>query len=181
MTQTVTNSLSLLVLISNVAIAGAVILFLLYLSGVNKTYWERLLKYLKGRKLWFAFVISLTATLGSLFFSEIAGFEPCKLCWFQRIFMYPLPIILGVSLFKGKKDVEWYVKPLSVIGFLIAAYHYYIQINPQPLVPCSTVGFSVSCSTRFVTNFGYITIPFMSLTAFLMITFLMISKIYGKK
>lgn len=181
MAQTVVESLSFLTLLFNIAIVGVVILFLLNWSGINKSYWEKFLNLVKKKGLVLAFIVSLTATLGSLFFSEVAGFEPCKLCWFQRIFMYPLPIILGVSLFKGRKDVESYVKPLSLIGLLIAVYHYYIQINPQPLAPCSTVGFSVSCSARFITHFGYITIPFMSLTAFLIVTLLMVIRIYGKK
>lgn len=181
MAQTVVKFLSLLTLLSNIAIAIGVILFLLNWANIATDYWKKLLKLIGKKGLLFALLVSLTATLGSLFFSEVAGFTPCKLCWLQRIFMYPLPVILGVSLFKKKKDVEWYVKPLSLIGLAIAVYHYYLQLNPQPLAPCSTVGFSVSCSTRFVTNFGYITIPFMSLTAFLMVSLFMIVRIYGKK
>lgn len=181
MTETVIKSLSFLTLLSNAVMIGAFCLFLLSWAEINKNYWKKFLKYIKDKGLVFAFIISLTGTFGSLFLSEIAGFTPCKLCWFQRIFMYPLPFIIGVSIFKKKREVESYVKPLSLAGLLIAAYHYYIQLNPQPLVPCSTVGFSVSCSDRFVTHFGYITIPFMSLTAFFMISALMIIRIYGKK
>ena len=131
-------------------------------------------KYTKKRALLFAFAISLSSVLGSLYFSEIAGFEPCKLCWFQRVFMYPLPIILGIALFREARDVIYYAMPLSVIGGLFALYHYILQMSTNPLAPCSTIGFSVSCSERFITHYGYITIPFMSLTGFVIIFLLLL-------
>lgn len=90
--------------------------------------------------------------------------------------MYPLPLIIGTALIKKTKDVAYYVLPLAIFGTLIAAYHYKLQISPTPLAPCSTIGFSASCSDRFVTNYGYITIPWMALSAFALITLFMLLK-----
>jgi len=161
--------LSLLTLIANVLVALIIVDKFInkYLKKVEV--WRNLKKTLEKNALFLSFLIGLTATLGSLYLSEVRAFTPCKLCWFQRIFMYPIPIILGVSLFKKARDVALYVIPLSLIGSLIAIYHYYLQINPDPLVPCTTVGFSVSCNETFFTYFGYITIPWMSFSAFILI------------
>lgn len=171
MTDFILNSLSLLTLLSNIAL----VLFIpLYFIGKKIKYWKILEKIFKNRGLLFAFIVSLSSTLGSLYFSEVASFEPCKLCWLQRVFMYPLPIILGVALFKKTRDVFYYALPLSVIGGLLALYHYILQMSANPLAPCSTIGFSVSCSERFFTYYGYITIPFMSLTGFVVISLLLL-------
>ena len=173
--------LSILTLLTNIALGVFILLYLLSRVGIFKTPWKFLVKKITPRAILLGFIVALTATLGSLYLSEIRGFEPCKLCWFQRVFMYPLPIILGVSLWKKTKDVWQYVLPLSVIGLLIAVYHYYYQVTGSTLIPCSTVGFSVSCSQRFFTYFGYITIPWMSLSAFALITTAMLLVKYQKR
>lgn len=141
---------------------------------------------LTSKALLWGLVISLTATAGSLFFSEIAQFGPCKLCWFQRIFMYPLPILFGVAMYKKDLGIRIYALKLAVIGAVIAAYHYFLQIhsilfpNVSLDTPCSTVGYSPSCSEYFVLNYGYITIVMMSLTAFALIALIMIKSIWKK-
>ena len=171
--QTVVSLLALITLVSNV---GFLLILLVTIASKFGKRLKRIaskhIKLLTSNLLILSFMVSLTATLGSLYFSEVANFEPCKLCWIQRIFMYPLPIILGVAIYKKLNDVWNYVIPLSLVGVLIAAYHYYYQVTGSPLIPCSSVGFSVSCSERFFTHYGYITIPWMSLSAFLYIFFL---------
>jgi disulfide bond formation protein DsbB len=120
--------------------------------------------------LWIAFIGATIATLGSLYYSEIAGFEPCRLCWYQRIFMYPLVLILGVSLWR-KRDASDYLLALAIPGALIAAYHWGIQ-----MMALATPGFSDSCSAlgascisaEFMT-LGFISIPFLSLSMFLLL------------
>jgi disulfide bond formation protein DsbB len=116
-----------------------------------------------------AFVVALVATLGSLAFSEILHLPPCVLCWYQRILMYPLVIILGVGILRKDTKVYMYVLPLSILGLAIALYHSLIQwgIIPDTLSPC-TLG--VSCTTRQINLLGFITIPFMSLVTFTLIT-----------
>lgn len=131
--------------------------------------------------LYLAWLQAWVATLGSLFFSEVMKFPPCKLCWFQRIFMYPLVAILTVGIVNKDKNVHRYVLPLSITGFFIALYHnlIYYHIISESLVPCSQ---GVSCTTKFFAWFGFITIPLLSLIAFTVITVCMLwYKKYSKK
>lgn len=125
--------------------------------------WRKLLSYVSRRRLLLAFLVSLTATLGSLFFSEIAGLEPCKLCWFQRIFMYPQAVILLVAYLKRDELVGKYIVPLAGIGILFSAYNIYIQ---QINAPTSCSASNASCDVIEFIKFGYITIPVMAFTAF---------------
>lgn len=153
-------------------IAGQAILAVLIISLVIKRN-EPFIFFAKNA-LAFSFLVALTATLGSLFYSEVTGYEPCKLCWFQRIFMYPQAIILGLAWLKKDYGIALYGIILSSIGALIAGYHYLLQIGLVPSINCSAVGYSVSCSKRFVMQFGYITIPMMAFTVFLLIIIFMI-------
>ncbi|PIT89206.1 MAG: disulfide bond formation protein B [Candidatus Levybacteria bacterium CG10_big_fil_rev_8_21_14_0_10_36_7] len=123
-------------------------------------------KFLSQNSLYFAFFVSSIAVAGSLFLSEIALFTPCKLCWFQRIFMYPQVVILGIGAFKDDFNIKKYSIVLSIFGFLIASYHYLLQLYPNILQCNDEVA---SCSAKQFASFGYITIPMMSATAFLLI------------
>lgn len=137
-------------------------------SPIKKTA-EHALSALASQGLVFGFLVALTSTVVSLIYSDIIGYEPCKLCWVQRIFLYPQVIILGLALWKKTKDSEVYCLALSVIGGVIAAYHFYGQsFNPNALPACDFAG-GASCAIRFFVEFGYVTIPMMSLTAFLLI------------
>ncbi len=157
--------LSLLTVLGQLIILAAVLEYLL-----NKNF----LNPFRQKALGLAFLVALAAMSGSLFYSEIAGFDPCKLCWYQRILMYPQVLLLGLALWKREgKQIAPYSIFLSSVGALIAGYHYLLQLDLVPSLPCSAVGYSVSCSQRFVLQFGYITIPMMSLTVFLLIIFLM--------
>lgn len=167
-----TNSFSFLTLITDVFIVFS--LGILGFSLVSKNYKQlkknRIVSWVGQRGLLLAFIVATVATLGSLFYSEIAGYEPCKLCWFQRIVMYPQAILLGIAWERRDKNIIPYALVLSGIGGIIAAFHYYLQLVPtSPLVPCSVVGVAISCTTREFTHLGYVTIPMMALTAFLLI------------
>ncbi len=125
--------------------------------------------------LYFAWLVSLVATGGSLYFSEVMGFIPCALCWYQRIFMYPLVIILGMASFRSDRKITGYVLPLSVIGLSIAFYHYFLveqKLLGELESPLCQVG--VPCDTKYIEWLGFITIPFLSLVAFTLITILMV-------
>ncbi len=126
--------------------------------------------WLKERVLYLAWLQALVATLGSLFFSEVMGWTPCVLCWYQRILMYPLVAVLAVGILLKDKRVSTYVLPLSIGGFLIAAYHNLLYYGVIQEV-CKQ---GVSCTTRFFAWFGFITIPLLSLLAFAIITTLML-------
>jgi len=130
---------------------------------------EAVLRFFSKYALRIAFGAAFLATLGSLFYSEIAGYEPCKLCWLQRIFMYPQAIILGMALWAKDRAVARYSIVLSAVGAVIAGYHYLLQLGVAPALPCAAVGYSAACSQRFVMQFGYITIPLMAFSAFALI------------
>ena len=125
-------------------------------------------RFFRERGLLVAFVVSLLATAGSLIYSNVIGYAPCSLCWFQRIFMYPQVLLMGIALVRKDSWMKLYGFVFSVIGAAIALYHYTGQLGLSPL-PCSAVGVSVSCSERFVMEFGYITIPMMAFSAFILI------------
>ena len=116
---------------------------------------------------------SIAATLGSLYYSEIKHYTPCVLCWYQRILMYPLIIIIAVGILRKDKNLYQYVLPMSVLGWLIALYHILLQkgILPEAVAPC-VIG--ASCKTAYTGYFGFITIPVMSFTAFTIITLCML-------
>lgn len=113
----------------------------------------------------FSWVIATVATLGSLFFSEVMEFPPCALCWYQRIAMYPLVIILIIGFLKNDRNVTYYALPMSFVGWFIALYHILLAngIIPETAAPCRE---GVSCSTIYLDWFGFITIPLLSFVAF---------------
>ncbi|NPC94156.1 disulfide bond formation protein B [Bacillus sp. WMMC1349] len=125
---------------------------------------------MKNKQLWLygAWIVSLTATIGSLYFSEIRRFIPCELCWYQRIMMYPLVLILGIATFQGDARVKKYVIPLAAVGAIISLTHYLQQKLPwfSGIKPCVT---GVPCTGQYVNWFGFMTIPFLALTAFMLI------------
>lgn len=115
-----------------------------------------------------SFVIALAATLGSLLFGEVLKYPPCTLCWYQRICMYPLVFIFGAAIWYEERNSLKYSLPLSVIGFVIACYHnlLYYGIIPDSIKPCSE---GVSCTSKQIEIFGFLTIPLMSWTSFLIL------------
>jgi disulfide bond formation protein DsbB len=120
---------------------------------------------LAGAELWIAWGFALTAMLGSLYFSEIANFEPCRLCWFQRICMYPLVVLLlGMAIRKDIRNGFWYALPFPIVGMLVGLYHEYITYNPDAETEGCKQG--VSCTVRWIDELGYVTIPTLALTAF---------------
>lgn len=127
--------------------------------------------------LYLAFAQALIATLGSLIFSEILHFPPCVLCWYQRIALYPLVAIFAVGILKKDKNVYFYALPLIAAGWIIALYHnlLYYSLLPEAAAPCIA---GISCTTKFIEWFGFITIPLLSLAAFTTLGILML--IYRK-
>ncbi len=121
---------------------------------------------------WLAWLVALASLVGSLYYSEIVGYPPCSLCWYQRIAMYPLVIILAIAAWKRDTSVRRYVLPLLVLGGLVAAYQYVIGYTPDvEVLGCSL---DVSCTERHIWEFGFVDFPFMSLVAFSLIGTLML-------
>ncbi|MDO8572607.1 MAG: disulfide bond formation protein B [bacterium] len=117
------------------------------------------------------FFISLVSVGISLFYSEILGFVPCGLCWFQRIFLYPQVILAGMAWYKKDNKIADYLIALSGTGALVALYQHYLQMGGSAFVPCPASG--ADCAQRFLFEFGYITFPLMSFTIFVLIMALM--------
>jgi disulfide bond formation protein DsbB len=117
---------------------------------------------------WLAFLVAAAATVGSLYFSEVAGFVPCRLCWFQRIAMYPLSVILLVGAIRRDAAVRWYVLPIAVIGAGVSAYHTLIEWRPAlDTGACELSG--PSCTFVWFEEFGFLTLASMALIGFLTI------------
>lgn len=132
--------------------------------------------FIRSYGLLFAWFVSIIATLGSLFFSEVMYYEPCKLCWLQRICMYPLTIILGYGALKEDRKYATPGVALAMVGLLIASYHYAGQKIKSigRVLPCEA---GVPCSVDYINWLGFITIPLLSLTAFVLIlVFLFLSR-----
>lgn len=138
-----------------------------------KTILTQFLDYLRKYALILAFIQALVATLGSLYYSEILGLIPCLLCWWQRIIMYPSALILFIAALRNDKNIAIYILPLSLIGGLIALYHYLLQITPLSNFNPISCGAWQECSKIDKVYFGFITIPFLSLIAFTNISLLM--------
>jgi disulfide bond formation protein DsbB len=127
---------------------------------------------LLGGELWIAWGIAAIATIGSLWYSEAAEFVPCRLCWFQRIAMYPLAVLLLVAAIRrDTRAGVYYAFVFPIAGALVSAYHLYIEANPDAESEGCKVG--VPCSTKWIDEFGYVTIPMLAITAFLTIAALL--------
>jgi disulfide bond formation protein DsbB len=120
-----------------------------------------------------ALLAAWIATAGSLFFSEVLGWRPCVLCWYQRILMYPLAILLAIGIFRRDRGLHMYVLPFSIAGMGISLYHYLlIKTNWFPPPACAV---DIPCTVDYLDWFGFINIPFLALTAFLIITCMMLT------
>lgn len=134
-------------------------------------------KIISSTIIFLCFLVASVATLGSLFFSEIMDFIPCYMCWYQRIFMYPLVVLFLTALLYPDDKVVKYATPIVVVGLLFAIYHNLLMwgIIPESVVPCRQ---GVPCSTEYFEYFGFINIPFLSLSAYSLILVLLF---IGKK
>jgi disulfide bond formation protein DsbB len=169
-TRDLTNAIS--TGLAAVAIVLQVVLAALLLLALAALVWRparRLLReareMLFGGELWAAWTVALVATLASLYYSEVAHFIPCRLCWYQRIAMYPMAAILLLAAVR--RDVRGgaiYALPLSLAGIGVAAYHIYIEYNPAAESAGCRVG--APCSVKWIDEFGYITLPVLAITAF---------------
>lgn len=171
--ETFSTVFAILTIFAQVAVVFGIIYFF-----ILKKNW----KFVSKNAIAISFVFALSATLGSLVYSDVIGFDPCKLCWLQRIFMYPMAVILGIALLVKDKKAWAYSLGLSSIGILISIYHYYLQLGGGGFTKCSVVGQSASCSERTVWEFGYISIPMMALSAFaVLIVLALIAKKYENR
>lgn len=124
-----------------------------------------------------AWLVASLATLGALFMSEIMGFAPCVLCWYQRIFMFPLVLVLALGLFPFDPKVLRYALPLALVGLLVAVFHLLLTagVIPESMTPCRQ---GIPCATVQIEWFGFVTIPLLSALAFLAINALLVASYF---
>lgn len=162
-TQPLVTAFSVLTVAGQLLAVGILLLLVLRDEGP-------VLRFVHDHALWLMLLTSALATLGSLYFSDIAGWTPCKFCWYQRIAMYPQVLLLLVALWKKDRGIAPYILSLSVVGMLLSAYHYNLQVQAaltplDPTVPCDATGTSCAATSIHFT-FGYITLPVMAFTVF---------------
>lgn len=178
--QAVTDFLSLGTVLADIL---AVVLFIIILGSLQQKGWgKKLADFFGNNAMLFAFLLAIGGTAASLFYSQYAHFAPCELCWIQRGFLYTQAVILFVAMFARKaerrklydKIVEKCCLVLSCCGFAVAAYQTYLQLGGGAIIPCSATG--PSCQYVYFIQYGYVTIPAMSLTAFALILLFMLLK-----
>lgn len=158
-------------LIGDALLILGIFVFIASLKAKKKSIIGKISLFLGKNSVHSALIVSTIATISSLTFSEVLGFNPCKLCWLQRIFIYPQVVVLGTGIMINDTKVRIYSLVLSCIGLLIAVYHILVQFFPNAF-QCSDE--LVKCSAKQSLYYGYITIPVMSATAFAIIILLMV-------
>jgi disulfide bond formation protein DsbB len=138
--------------------AGAIVIARLFPAG------RRVSGELHIASLWLAWVVAVTCMVGSLYFSDSLGLLPCKLCWYQRVAMYPLAVILLVAAIRRDRGVRWYAVPLAGIGIVISVYHYLIEWHPE--WESTSCDITVPCTTPYFRTFGFVSISLMAMCGF---------------
>lgn len=129
--------------------------------------------FIKRNILVLGFTIALIGIAGSLIYSNVIGYPPCMFCWYGRIFLYPQAFLFGYALWKNDHGILPYTTILTVAGALITGYHYFfIDLARLDLIPCAAQG--VSCSIRYVYEWGFVTIPFMAFASFIFLLSLLL-------
>jgi disulfide bond formation protein DsbB len=170
MKQDTIVALSVLGVVGQVLIALGLLIGLLALVGLRGPL-NALRNLLWGYELWGAFVVASIATGGSLFYSQIAGFVPCEFCWFQRVLMYPLSILTLFLAARGDNRGARYLIPLPVVGAGTSIYHMLIERDVIKEPKACSIKVPGGCGINWIANhsFGYLTIPTLALTAFLLL------------
>ncbi|TML97097.1 MAG: disulfide bond formation protein B [Actinobacteria bacterium] len=167
MTHDVTLVLATLGVLGQVVAGLLLLLGLLWLVGLRRPL-VAVRGAISGYELWLAFLVAATATGGSLFFSEIAHFVPCELCWFQRICMYPLSITTLAMALANDYRAARYLLPLPIVGAGISTYHLLVENGVVKETQACLVSAPGGCATKWINEFGYMTIPTLALTAFIL-------------
>jgi disulfide bond formation protein DsbB len=162
-TQTWSRFFALIAVACAVAAVGGVALLASARLGKRPTWMDETHRAVADLALWLAAIIAIVTTVGSLYYSLGAHYVPCELCWYQRICMYPLSVMLLVAAWRRDLAVRRYAAPLVLIGIVIAAYHSQLQAFPEQRTFCDIAN---PCSSRYVWEFGFVSLPLMALVAF---------------
>jgi disulfide bond formation protein DsbB len=164
----------LIVALAALGVLGQVLAVLLVTFGLLWLFGFRLplrtlRRWIWGYELWLAFLVSAVATGGSLFFSEVAHFVPCELCWFQRICMYPLSIATLLMALANDHRAARYLLPLPFVGAVISTYHLLVENGVVKQTQACLLSAPGGCATKWINEFGFVTIPTLALTAFALV------------
>lgn len=166
-----TKSLALFTLFGNAFAIGLLLSYFL-----SRPLYDRAMAFLGKWALELGCFITTASTLGSLIYSEVVGFPACILCWIQRLFMYPQMFLFGLALWRKERMIMAYTMLLSVIGGGVGVYHWIkdmLSLYSEAILPCPAVSLLPSCDKIYVLEYGYITIPMISLNAFIWIIIVM--------
>ena len=167
-TETVELFYAILAILAFLSVALVVIIRLVAIGSARAHGWYRTIGgVFEPNAVGMAFVVAMLATIGSLYFSEIAHFEPCRLCWYQRIAMYPLVVILGIAAVRRDAGIGLYVRVLAAIGALISVYH--LALEWIPALDTGACGVGPSCTVIWFRALGFVSLPTLALAAFLLI------------
>ncbi len=167
--ETLNQFVGLGAIVLQIATACLLIAFLL---RKRFPFFEDVLQPFKQWGIWIALLATLFASAMSLYYSDVIGYPPCDLCWWQRITWYPQVILFGIALWVKDRTVVLYSIALSVIGLLIGVYNHVLQVYPSGGLPCPAG--AVSCAQIFYLEFGYITFPMLAITFFAFLIVLML-------
>jgi len=167
-THDITVILAVLGVAGQVLGTGLLLVGALALMGARDPL-EALRRAVEGYELWLVFVVAAIATGGSLFFSEIAHFVPCELCWYQRICMYPLSIVTLLAALYDDPRVARYLLPLPVVGAGVSVYHLLVENRVFGESLTCRISAPGGCAVKWINEFGYVTIPTLALTAFALV------------
>jgi disulfide bond formation protein DsbB len=164
----------LIVTLAALGVVGQVLAALLLLLGLLWLFGLRLplrtlRRWVWGYELWLAFLVAAVATGGSLFFSEVAHFVPCELCWFQRICMYPLSITTLLMALADDHRAARYLLPLPLVGAGVSTYHLLVENAVVKETQACLLSAPGGCATKWINEFGFVTIPTLALTAFALV------------
>lgn len=172
-TETFNSVFTALAIVANIAFVALAIVGIAALVPAGRPLSSRVVAVVGPRARLLALLVAATATLGSLYYSEIAGFLPCELCWYQRICMYPLVAILAIGVVRRDRAVTWYAAPFVVAGAPVALYHWLLERVPS-LADSTSCSAFVPCTVPYFQELGYVTLAFMSMSAFLLIGALLV-------
>lgn len=172
MTHDVIVVLAALGVAAQALVALAVVAGMLALAGAPALL-RGIRRALEGYELWAAFLVAAIGTGGSLFFSEIAGFIPCELCWYQRICMYPLSLLLLFAAAHDDRRVVRYLLPLPLVGACVSVYHLLVENKVVGQSQACLLSAPGGCGVKWINEFGYVTIPTLALSGFLLLLVLL--------
>jgi disulfide bond formation protein DsbB len=170
-TDAVLAAFGVLGVAAHVLLAGFAVVAALRVAGVDGP-WRFVRETLAGSELWLAAAVAAVATGGSLYFSEVADFVPCKLCWFQRIAMYPL-VLLALPALAGDRRAGRYFLPLPLAGLLVASWHILVERGVVEDTQSCRISAPGGCATRWMEELGYVTIPTLAATGFALVAVLL--------